>query len=360
MDDEGDNPIALLDLAQYIRSIGNKVDCYYIEDIQKKDYDLIGLSILTRDDYSINDALYLKKKFKDKKIVLGGKGVSSLNDYEIELLKKKGIIVWDGSGEKFFSEKKDIDFKNYPSWNNKDFQTLKVHNNAIMSSRGCPFNCNFCHNTEKRISFFNPKRAVDNIELLFKLGKEYVFFVDDVFTINTEHMINIYNECKIRGINIEGNNKFFTHINLINDKTSEAMSRFKPKIVQVGLESGDNRMLKRMGKTFTVETAYEKVKSLSKYVPLKGLFLIGFTGETKESLDNTLKFAEKLKPFLKSVWVSLYQPVPNTVGYELAKKEGKIINLDNNNNREISYIDYNLNENILKKYRDEIFNIFRR
>jgi len=351
--EEANNPIALLDLAPYIRTLGHEVECFYLDELPNKRYDIVGLSILNYEKQVIRNALYLKNKFKDSKIVIGGKGTRSFKNKDNQFLKGKSIEVWSKSGEEYFSGTEDIDFNNYPPWDLRDLKTLRIEKGGIMSTRGCPYNCHFCHNTEKKISFFTAKRTVDNIELIFKVGRKHVFFVDDIFTISIQHILDIYKECKKRGILIEGKNRFFTHINHINKKSVKVMSLFKPIEVQIGLESGDDNMLKIMGKTFTTEIAYKKLKLLSRYVPIDGLFLIGFPGETVESLNNTVKFVTKIRSFLTNIWVSFYVPVENTVGYYLAKKNGIILNAKQNN-KEVNYIDKSLTKEDLIKYKNLI------
>ena len=88
------------------------------------------------------------------------------------------------------------------------------------------------------------------------------------------------------------------------------------------------------------------------------LFLIGFPGETEDSLNNTLNFIKKTKNILLSNWVSYYQPVPNTVGYNLAKKNGKFLS-EGKSNIEITYIDNNLSKEILIKYKNLIYDVFK-
>ena len=358
--DPSNNPIALLDLSPYLRNIGHSLDSYFLDELpNNRKYDVVGLSSLTYGKNMVKDALYLRGKFKDTKIVVGGKGARCLDPIETQILKENNVEIWTRSGEEYFSGEEEIDYNNYPSWDMADLKKLHVKNEGLMSSRGCPYHCNFCYNTENKISFFPAPRTVDNLELLFKLGRDYVFFVDDIFTIKVEHMLDIYEECKRRNILIEGRNQFFTHINYINEESAKAMALFKPIAVEVGLESGDDNMLKIMGKSFTAEIAYEKLSILSRYVPIVGLFLIGFPTESVESLNNTVRFVSRIRGFLKDIWVSFYCPVPKTLGYELAQKNGIIINRGHGNTK-INYIDRRLKEKDLSIYRNLIYNIFLR
>lgn len=350
------NPIALLDLAQYLRSLRHSVDCYYISQLREgsvkgEHYDLVGLSVLQaiREEDPLKDAVWLKKIFNTK-VVVGGKWTETITDDEKTNLQENGIDVCIGPGEIYFGSRA-IDMDNYPSWNSIDFETLGETNQEVMSTRGCPYNCDFCHNTERRVSFFSAHRTVDNIELIFSRGQHMAFIVDDVFTLRPSHMEAIYKELKRRDIQIENRNRFFSHIRHINDKTLYWMKAYKPFTIYIGIESGDNRMLANLGKTFEGNEAFDKIKLLHENgLSVTALFMIGFPGENIESLGNTLAFIRRIKPLIAGIWVSYYQPVRGTKGYQKAVERGFKLRQGNLNTC-ITYVDPNLSKRILLAYR---------
>ena len=352
------NVIGVLDLAAYARNYGYAVDAYYLEEINMTNqYDLIGLSIFEGENDAIfADITYLKNVYKGTKIIVGGRWTKIMDSRAIDWMQKNEIEVVIGEGEKYFNRGEDINYDTYPGWYKKDLLTMHVKGRNIMSSRGCPFQCHFCHNPEKDINYFNSNYTADNIQMLFEQGLEQIFFVDDIFTLNISHMMNIRDTLLRRQINLDKKNLFFTHVNLINENNSEIMKLFNPLEVQVGLESGDDIMLKRMGKNFNAEKAFNKVSTLSKYVPVNGLFLIGYPGETITSLQNTVEFVKRLKPYLSNKWVSLFQPIKNTRGYYEALKEGDIKG-ELRNNSIIHYLPEGLKEEDLIKYRNLIMQI---
>jgi radical SAM superfamily enzyme YgiQ (UPF0313 family) len=349
------NPIALLDLATYLRGFGHYVDCYYLDQLanqngKTKSYDLVGVSVLQvlRDEVPLKDSVYLKKKFGTHTVV-GGKWVQTLTQAQRDRFGNEGIEIYAGQGEKYF-EGREIQFDSYPSWDRRDFETLQDVRAEVMSTRGCPYHCHFCHNTEKRLSFFSPRRTADNIQLLFDHQVKRVFICDDIFTLKASHMAALYEEMKRRNIPFEHRMEFFTHVNHLQGDILEWIKRFKPYQVNVGVESGDDRMLQAMGKGFDSRMAYERLKLLYEYIGVRigTLFLIGFPGETEESLRNTLHFIERIRPFA-GTWVSYYQPVPGTIGYEMAWERTKEVR-QGRRNMSITYVDPNLSWRILFKY----------
>lgn len=349
------NPIALLDLACYLRSFGFLVVCKYLDqlDSESKDehYDIVGLSVLQAIEGQdpVVDAVALKEKYGARTVV-GGKWTRTLDKDSKQILSDSEIEICIGAGETYFVDQ-ELDLAHYPSWDRTDLESLGEAYTEIMSTRGCPYHCNFCHNTETRISYFNEERTADNVQLLFDLGVKSIFFVDDIFTLKASHMASVYLALKRRGVDIENRCMFFTHVKHVREDVLEWMKKFQPTCVQIGIESGDDRMLKAMGKTFKAHEAEETVKLLhANGIVLFGLFLIGYPGETVTSLKNTLKFIRRNHKYIPILWASLYQPVPETVGYELAIS--RMPNFKGSKkNYELTYIDPNLSQNTLLLYQ---------
>ncbi len=351
------NPIAILDLAAYWRGLGHQVDVFFLHQVLEEgkgsaSYDLVGLSVLQALDETIplSDAMELHKKFRTRTVV-GGKWAQDINKDLVNQFQKAGIELCHGAGENFL-DGTPIDFSRYPPWDRQDFESLGEVHGEIMTMRGCPFHCHFCHNTEHRLNYFSPARTVDNIALLRQLGQNEFFVLDDVFIANPKHMESIYLELKSRGIPIQNTFKFFAHIKCLNPITISWIDKFKPIRLQIGIESGDDRMLKEMGKTFASDEAKRKLDALAEYkVPVTGLFLVGYPTEDEQSLRNTLQFIRNCRSKMQSIWVSIYQPVFGTVGYELAKSRNPN-GIHPGRSNTVTYVDPNLTEEMIIRYRN--------
>lgn len=363
------NPLAILDLAPYIRRYSSRhVESYYWEDLPERSYDVVGLSILqhTAADDPIQDLLFLKKKYGGAQIVVGGKWVDTLDDNERQAIRDLDIHVCHGQGEPYFApERAIVDFDEYPSWDLRDLQTFMGWNPEtqeliyrarpeVMSTRGCPFNCHFCHNTERNVKFFSSKRTVDNIELLMGQGCPEIWFQDDIFTLRPDRMMEIHEELQTRGLSITGKCKFFCHINYINDATIEAMKLYDPLEIQIGVESGDDEMIKRLGKSFSAEKAFRNISGLlDQGLRVYPLFLLGYPGETIETMEKTVRFIDRLKPRLHNgLWVSYYQPCKGTTGYDQAMARNPEFGVARN--EDITYVDPNLSRTLLQEYRSRM------
>lgn len=350
------NPIAILDLASYLRKKGLNIDvCGFPKLPEDKKYDAIGISCVASYGEDIFRQMeIIRQKYPKAKIVMGGKWSTTISDEDKIKLKALKIEIETARGELVYTGDTEIDFQNYPSWDKNDLDIL-YKRDQLMTSRGCPFHCHFCNNTENKISYFSANRTADNIELLLK-KRENVFFVDDVFVTNFEHAKSIYDECKRRNIKIEGKNHFFVHLKTVNDKTIELIKLFQPSHIEVGIESGDNRILKLMNKTNTVEEIRQKIPVLAKYTKIRGLWIVGYPYENIESLDNSYNLMKELNQYFEYNWVSCYIPLIGTVGHKMALAEGGDF-MSVTDNQNISYVPKSLTKEILLEYRNKMFNL---
>jgi radical SAM superfamily enzyme YgiQ (UPF0313 family) len=91
----------------------------------------------------------------------------------------------------------------------------------------------------------------------------------------------------------------------------------------VGFESGDPQILKNIKKGATVEQAIEFMKNCKRLgIVVHGDFIIGLPGETPETIETTMRFAEKLD--CETIQVSIAHPYPGTEFDEYLKKNSYV------------------------------------
>ena len=346
-------PIPLLDLAPYWRRQGHDVTIAYAQEATNlPQYDLVGISAILFGQAVYEQLKTFRQSFSGR-IVFGGKGARSLQSEEKESINNLGVEIVVGGGESLFDDGAEIDYQTYPAWEKEDFQALDSLPLSVlpggmtemMSTRGCPYSCAFCYNTEPRVSYFSPERTVENANLILNgFNRNRIFFVDDIFTINASRMLKLLATADAYGLELRNKTCFFVHVDQLNADKLAAVQEYNPREVQIGIESGDDGMLSAMGKTFTAQEAKEKIQQLhAAGIRTAALFMIGFPGETKQSLRNTLRLLNDSRKYLSGWWVSYYQPVPYTRGWELAKE--RVPNYKRGEwNTEISYLDPNLTE----------------
>ena len=187
----------------------------------------------------------------------------------------------------------------------------------ITTSRGCFANCSFClapRMAGKTVRSRSPKHVVDELERSKKLYKPDAFtFHDETFTSDKERAIAICEEIKRRKINLPWDCS--TRVDRINTEVLEKMKEAGCQLVSFGAESGNQGILNIMRKGTTVELN-EKAIKLTKEVGLSVTvsMIIGYPGETEETLQQTFDFINRTKP--DDVHMSIATPYP---GIELNK-----------------------------------------
>ena len=132
------------------------------------------------------------------------------------------------------------------------------------------------------------------------------------------------------------------------------------KVLQFGIESGSNRILKLINKKITTEDVIAVNRKLSKFnIKLRYNFIIGFPTETVDEIKQTLSLIERLmceNPNLEPPFVNIYTPYPGTPIFDLAVEQGFI---PPTTLEEWGQISWNNPNNMIsdEKVREEIFNI---
>ncbi len=201
----------------------------------------------------------------------------------------------------------------------------------INTSRGCPFNCVFCTHCivwGKKWRPRSPENVVDEIEHVIKTyGIKQVDFADDNMTWDRQRMAQICDLIVERGLRFE----WFTPNGVRADTLDEAllrkMKRAGCKKIRVAPESGVQRIVTEVVKKNLdlkkVEAAVVACKKIG--IKVGCFFVLGLIGETKKDIEETIRYAYKLKKLgAESFIFSIAMPLYGTAFYEQAKAGGYI------------------------------------
>jgi radical SAM superfamily enzyme YgiQ (UPF0313 family) len=200
---------------------------------------------------------------------------------------------------------------------------------SMLTSRGCPYNCTFCHNSFKNLKyrFHSAKRVVDEIEYLIKNHNIHaLFFIEDNFFVNKERVKEVCNLMIDRGIKIFwGANARVDNL----DKETLVLAK-KAGCIQVtfGWESGSQKMLDKYNKKTTVKQNEDSIKLCNEVgLMANGTVMIGGPDETMEDIELTRKFM--VENFISGgCGVCTTTPFPGTKMWEDLEKEGKLSDID--------------------------------
>ncbi len=352
-------PLHLLGLAAYAQKFGHKVaiaDQIARENVFKKikrmNPDFVGITATTA---VINDAYEIADWCKKNgyKTILGGVHVSVMPEEALE----HGDFIVLGEGEdaiiKILEGKakertvrgdciKDIDSLpkiNRNMVNIRYYQKSKDRNpgshlhfvppntklNSILATRGCPFNCIFCHNSWRGLPtrMNSAKHIVDEMkELEEKYGTKAVFFMDDNFLFSKKRVLEfckLYREADLKII--------WGCQAMVISITKEILDEIKSincKQIMFGFESGNQRILSLVKNSSTTVEQNKRAIELVKESGIMacGNFMIGNPTETEAEIEDTKRFILENK--LDGFGVTISTPLPGTKLWKMCEEKGLI------------------------------------
>lgn len=190
---------------------------------------------------------------------------------------------------------------------------------SIYTGRGCPAQCTFClwpqtigGNRYRTRSPQNVANEMAYMKALFPEVKEF-FFDDDTFTANLPRAREVAKKLKPLGLTWSCNSRAN-----VSEESIRLLHDCGLRLFLVGFESGNDQILKNIKKGVTTTQMRAFASACHKVgVIMHGTFILGLPGETPETIEQTIKFAQELDTF--SIQVSLAAPYPGTELYNQAK-----------------------------------------
>lgn len=199
---------------------------------------------------------------------------------------------------------------------------------TIITTRGCPYGCTFCdHNTfGRKYRMRGAENIVGEMKLLIgNYGVREFAFVDDTFNINDNRLDKLFGLMRDNNINLPWT--CMARINTTSLEQLRAMKQAGCWHISFGIESGNPDIVKLIQKGIDLEYAAKVMgwcKSLGIYT--KGFFIIGHPGETKETIEDTMRYALKV-PFTDIV-ATLNTPLPGSWNFDNIEKYGRMATVD--------------------------------
>jgi hopanoid biosynthesis associated radical SAM protein HpnJ len=193
---------------------------------------------------------------------------------------------------------------------------------SLYTGRGCKSRCTFClwpqtvggHQYRTR----SVGHVIEEVALArraFPQVKEF-FFDDDTFTDNAPRAEAIAKKLGKLGITWSCNAKAN-----VSRSTLKALKDGGLRLLLVGYESGNQQILHNIKKGMRVDVARRFTQDCRDLgIVIHGTFILGLPGETKETIQETIRFAREINPH--TIQVSLAAPYPGTYLYQQAMREG--------------------------------------
>ena len=193
----------------------------------------------------------------------------------------------------------------------------------IITSRGCPYACSFCVASQmfgQKFRARSPKNVLEELEWLQnEFGAEGVAFQDDTFTFDRKRAIEICDGIIERKIGLHWG--CGTRADVVTKEVLDKMAQAHCDETMFGVESGCptiRAVLKKGVTNQQIENAIQWAKEAGMFVTVS--VILGYPGETKESLQETLDFAAKIEP--DDVWLCHATPYPGTHLREIIEEKG--------------------------------------
>ena len=273
-------------------------------------------------------------------IVVIGEGEDSLKNLIYALINKESLsqvrgIAYIENGEYIYTGAQELINPNYIldlSYNLLNMENYIVPafgsnepSLATATSRGCPYNCNFCYHTGlkafKKWRFCDPEIICRHLQTLNeRLNINSFVFYDDNFYVNKDHVL------KIAKLLVENQNQFeIYNTNLRADNAlMYTLDEWKYlydagfDFLFLGVESGSNSVLKTINKGFKTEHII-KINEILRQAKINAIFsfMIGLPDETIEDVKKTFSLMARIldENELASVNFSIFCPYPGTKLY---------------------------------------------
>ncbi|MCD6442464.1 MAG: B12-binding domain-containing radical SAM protein [Thermotogae bacterium] len=356
-------PLGLFYISSYLRSNGYDVKLIdmNVEDVNlaelMKDADVVGIS---SDTVRFPEAVKIAKLAKEigKIVVMGGPHPSfaieeifneNLADYVVigegevafkellDNLRKGERYPADVRGLAFMENGKlrvntpvfigNLDELPFPDRENFDMKKYRFKFDgkpatSIITSRGCPFACEFCSASQfmgRRIRKRSVENVVEELKILKnKYGYGSVIFFDDNFTLFPERVMKLSEEMIKRNLRFSWWAFSRADELLGHEDMVEAMAKSGCKMLFIGFESANEEVLDEYKKNLKPNIAFDVVKLLKKFkIKVFGSFIIGALNETKTMVEKTIEFAKKLR--IDIIQISVLTPYPGTKLFEKLK-----------------------------------------
>ncbi|HJS84237.1 MAG TPA: hopanoid biosynthesis associated radical SAM protein HpnJ [Acetobacteraceae bacterium] len=193
---------------------------------------------------------------------------------------------------------------------------------SLYTGRGCKSRCTFCLWPQTvgghRYRVRSPAHVAAEIRLAkscFPQAREF-FFDDDTFTDNLPRAEAIARELGKLGVTWSCNAKAN-----VPRETLKVLKDNGLRLLLVGYESGNQQILHNIKKGMRIEVAERFTRDCHELgIKIHGTFILGLPGETKETIQETIRFATRINPH--TIQVSLAAPYPGTFLYDQSVANG--------------------------------------
>jgi anaerobic magnesium-protoporphyrin IX monomethyl ester cyclase len=363
-------PLGLGYIAAVLREAGHKVKLLDPEPVrmslkalgdalEREDPDLVGIGCATPNFLIAQKIARMAKERTHAKVSIGGVHVSAMPEDTLrDFPEFDFVVVGEGeytvldiangkdpssieglvhrSGGRVVRNPDrpwitDVDSLPFPA---RDLVDLRLYNPSVyvdigkksatmITSRGCPSRCTFCasHLTLGRgFRPHSPEYVIREMEHLVRdYGVKHLVIQDDTFTLDKERAKRICRLMIEKKLNVSW--YCFSRVNGISRDLVGIMKKAGCYSIGYGVESASEEVLQNIKKGITPDEVRRAFKITRDFnIRILAFFMFGNPGDTRKTIEETIRFAKELKPEL--AFFNLLVPYPGTEIYDNLDKYG--------------------------------------
>jgi anaerobic magnesium-protoporphyrin IX monomethyl ester cyclase len=237
-----------------------------------------------------------------------GQVVVNVRKNYIERLDSLPMPAWDLIDFKLY-------YRDHSNWYNPKRHDIRI-SIPILSTRSCPYDCNFCSAHETMGRGFR-KRTPSNVvdEMAYHVntfGHRYFGFADDNLTLDKRYVIKVCEEIARRGLDIQFESFNGYNLASLDSEVVDALASVGCIYAILPIEHGSDRIRNEIiGKKLPREKIFEVMSLYKKHhIQTRAMFIMGFPEDTAETLEETRTMVAELTPDMADVFTLI--PFPGT------------------------------------------------
>jgi anaerobic magnesium-protoporphyrin IX monomethyl ester cyclase len=196
---------------------------------------------------------------------------------------------------------------------------------TVLASRGCPFRCTFCSEWpfwRNGWRPYDPDAVVEQLDVLVnRYGRRNIWFGDDCFNVDGDHVAAICEGILRRGINVDWFYQGRADMLVRYKELVPLMRRAGNRLVQLGIEAATDDQRDELNKQLRTETVKEAVSLLRQEdIVCQGMIIVGVPSDSPRTFEHKVAFAKWLG--IDQPVFTMYTPFPGTQAYEDAVANG--------------------------------------
>ena len=353
--------------------INKKMDCidYTLKAMRQNDYNLVGIRTLTAgSEYLEMVTSAMKAEFPGIPIICGGPYASDspkellnshpnvdftcTNEGELAFLKFiQSLVLREDEEHKkvqgigyrldgdcvinppmqFIDDVDELPIPDYADVDLLAYTTvenpMRIANGKpwvpIMTQRGCPYRCNYCHEVfGKKSRELSTKRTVDEIKYLhYERGVQHFAILDDIFNVKRDRAKEIMREVIRSGMKIEFSFPNGLRGDIMDEELVDLMIEAGTVCIHYAVETASPRLQQWIRKNLRMKELDRIIEYTSQFdIIFRGFYMVGFPGETEEELKLTVDHA--INSGFTETYLSILSMWPGTKIFDKAVLEGFI------------------------------------